>query len=72
MPATLSDPKSAAVPADALPERMYSDHDVAKLFGVSAVTVRRWLKAGILPRPVVIRCRRYWHPHSLAQLVCQR
>jgi hypothetical protein len=68
MPATLSDPPAASSSstASALPDRMYSDHDASKLFGVSVVTIRRWVSAGLLPQPITIKGKRFWHPDKLA------
>src|SRR4051794_35251899 len=71
MPATLSDTRAASSSSTAsdLPDRMYSDHDVSELFGVCVITVRRWLKAGLLPQPIMIGTKRYWHPATLARAI---
>lgn len=34
-------------------------------YGISDRTVDRWVEAGVLPKPVYIRGRRYWSEKSL-------
>lgn len=39
-----------------------SKHDVADILGVTVRTIENHILAGILPPPVAIGNRRYWHP----------
>lgn len=68
MPATMAQPGPASA-ANGLPEKMLTDADLASLFGVCLITVRRWLKAGKLPAPIKLGDRRYWHPSAIARFV---
>lgn len=55
-----------------MPEARVSAQDVADAAGVTPQTVRRWARAGLLPRPTVnygLKPGRhsYWEPHAPAQ-----
>lgn len=48
---------------------LVSQTDVRRRLGnVSNMTIHRWRKAGILPEPVVIAGRNYWHEHVIEAL----
>ena len=48
---------------------LVSQRDVRRrIGGVSNMTVHRWRKIGILPAPVVIAGRNYWHEHQIDAL----
>ena len=40
----------------------------ARLGGVSAMTLHRWIARGILPAPVYINGRRYWRTADIAKI----
>jgi len=45
---------------------LVSQRDVRRRLGnVSNMTIHRWRKIGILPAPVVIAGRNYWHEHVI-------
>lgn len=41
--------------------------DLCAEYGVSSMTIWRWVKAGILPKPDKIQGRNYW-PHDVKPL----
>lgn len=51
------------------PERLIPQPELRQLFGnVSDMTIWRWRKAGLLPKPVVIRRRNYYREREIAEL----
>ena len=52
-----------------VPEKMFSDYDLAKLFGVTVITIRKWIEHGELPAPIVFGSRRFWHPHVIVKIL---
>lgn len=50
------------------PVRMLPAREVRDRFGVSAMTIHRWEKRGILPRPTKINGRNYWPEPAIAAI----
>lgn len=50
---------------NAVPFKPLSKHDVAEILGVSIRTVENWVAEGVLPAPVKLGNRVYWHPNVL-------
>ncbi len=54
-------------------EPLLSARTVRAAFGgVTGMTVYRWVKAGLLPRPVKINGRNYWHEADVHNLYRRR
>ncbi|MHA7599577.1 helix-turn-helix transcriptional regulator [Alicycliphilus sp. T452] len=72
--AALNTPAAAAtsslapgLPEPAAPEypgrfRLLTKQDVCDVYGVSVRCLEMWIKQGLVPAPVHIGGRRYWHP----------
>lgn len=70
----LNTPAAAATssPAPGLPEptapeypgrfRLLTKQDVCAVYGISIRCLEMWIKQGLVPAPVHIGGRRYWHP----------
>jgi predicted DNA-binding transcriptional regulator AlpA len=54
------------------PESRISLHEVAALFGRSPVTVRAWIRDGVLPPPIRIGAQRFWDRSVLSEYLRHR
>lgn len=54
-----------------LSDRLVPAADVKRAFSVSGMTLWRWRKAGLLPPPIVINKRNYWHESTLASVMAR-
>ncbi len=54
-----------------LSDRLVPAAEVWQAFSISAMTGWRWRKAGILPPPVVINRRNYWHESDIASVLAR-
>lgn len=49
-----------------LPDKeLVSARDVMRRLGIGRTTLYHWVRAGLIPTPVVIRSRNYWNPIAL-------
>jgi predicted DNA-binding transcriptional regulator AlpA len=51
------------------PDGLLSYNDLARLFRVSQVTVRSWVRTGGLPSPVRVGRRRFWTRQTIADFI---
>lgn len=51
------------------PELIAQRELVRRLGGISAMTLYRWRRAGIVPEPTVIRKRNYWPADTVRAVV---
>lgn len=54
------------------PSRLRPARAVREHFGISAMTLWRWTKEGILPAPVKINGRNYWTEADVLQVAADR
>lgn len=58
--------QTAAQPSEAVPDQLVVSAEVRSLAGgISDMTLWRWVRKGIVPRPLVIERRRYWRRAEL-------
>jgi predicted site-specific integrase-resolvase len=54
------------MPAKPTPKkRLLPTRAICERYSVVDRTVARWVEAGVLPAPLVIRGRRYWHEDEI-------
>jgi hypothetical protein len=65
-----------------LPAQMLGTSDLARtrkknrtrppIFNVSEATIWRWVREGILPKPVQVGGKSFWHAEDIAELLRKR
>ncbi len=48
---------------------LYKAHDIRRIFGVTDMTIHRWIKDGKLPKPIKMGRIRYWKKEDVDSIV---